>query len=343
MNTKESLALMSRCIPLLALILASGLASAVHASFTAPYYAQYFTSGDYGNDYADDAGDHFVQNVLLTTSELPSSKTGVAPSGYGTAVTYAASLVPSSSSSMVAINMGASLKLSGTPLRPTPSGSRFDESSSLVLTTNYGGYNDAFLDAETYLHEQLYGYYSLNLHGTVAPGFALHIASHTAGSFLGLIDQEWDVPVGDFSIAVGKQSAPFRSWDYRFPIGEGRLEISMVRTSTGFPATNVADSWVAGNYVAGLQTVTSLPGDYNNDGRIDGHDFIVWQQEMGSLTNLSADGNHDGVVNSIDYALWRDNVGASSSATSAAPEPASAWLLGAASMALAIAVRRPKC
>jgi hypothetical protein len=72
--------------------------------------------------------------------------------------------------------------------------------------------------------------------------------------------------------------------------------------------------------------------DFNNDGFVDGDDFLLWQRFLGvnsGATNAQGDANGDGAVNSADLALWRSTFGqpASQPAASAVPEPASCVLL----------------
>ncbi len=66
---------------------------------------------------------------------------------------------------------------------------------------------------------------------------------------------------------------------------------------------------------------STLAGDYDADGDVDGADYVAWQNNFGSTTALGADGNGNGVVDAADYTIWRDNF-AFSTATSV-PEPTS--------------------
>ena len=86
----------------------------------------------------------------------------------------------------------------------------------------------------------------------------------------------------------------------------------------------------------------SLPGDYNDDGDVDGDDLTVWKNSFGQTgASLPADGNNSGAVDGSDFLLWQRQFGQSSSATDAAvgvPEPAS--IVAAVSLVLPIIVRR---
>lgn len=74
--------------------------------------------------------------------------------------------------------------------------------------------------------------------------------------------------------------------------------------------------------------------DYNDDGAIDGADFLLWQRTYGnSVTAFSgADGNGNGVVDGPDLALWKGGFGSATvtghAAATAVPEPSSALLGG---------------
>jgi len=67
------------------------------------------------------------------------------------------------------------------------------------------------------------------------------------------------------------------------------------------------------------------PGDYNRNGRVDGEDFLVWQQQFGSTVpaGTGADGNNDTQVNALDYGIWTGAFGTASPVGTAVPEPAS--------------------
>ena len=83
--------------------------------------------------------------------------------------------------------------------------------------------------------------------------------------------------------------------------------------------------------------------DFNEDGSVDGLDFLIWQRGTGSPGGLSmGDANGDGNVNDADLAIWETQYGTSSlQGTSAAvPEPTAFSLLTIAGLALAIRQRR---
>ncbi|MGI9457672.1 MAG: FG-GAP repeat domain-containing protein, partial [Aeoliella sp.] len=72
-----------------------------------------------------------------------------------------------------------------------------------------------------------------------------------------------------------------------------------------------------------------LPGDYNDDLKVDFVDYIEWRKAFGT-SDVATDGNNDGTVNAADYTVWRDNLGATASAAS------SAQSLGYAAVVLAV-------
>jgi len=75
-----------------------------------------------------------------------------------------------------------------------------------------------------------------------------------------------------------------------------------------------------------------LAGDYNQNGVVDGADFLLWQQQFGQTgPGLAADGNSDGTVNGLDLAIWEANFGTAApsplATATAIPEPSTLWLL----------------
>jgi hypothetical protein len=80
-------------------------------------------------------------------------------------------------------------------------------------------------------------------------------------------------------------------------------------------------------------TVRELPGDYNLDGTVDGADYSVWRDQLGTATALPND-DTPGVGND-DYARWKTNFGATlfgagAAAAATVPEPATCCILVAA-------------
>jgi hypothetical protein len=77
-------------------------------------------------------------------------------------------------------------------------------------------------------------------------------------------------------------------------------------------------------------------GDFDDDGDVDGRDFLIWQRGFGSGTTLAeGDGNGDGAVDEADLAIWQDQYGMAGPLTSLAsiPEPSSFALITLASAA----------
>jgi hypothetical protein len=64
-------------------------------------------------------------------------------------------------------------------------------------------------------------------------------------------------------------------------------------------------------------------GDYDGDNDVDGADFLLWQQTLGSTTELAADGSGNSVVDADDLTIWKQHFGERQSAAAAAsvPEP----------------------
>lgn len=82
---------------------------------------------------------------------------------------------------------------------------------------------------------------------------------------------------------------------------------------------------------------SDLPGDFNDDGMVDGLDLADWRAGFGTGTmREEGDADDDGDVDGDDFLIWQRNVGAGQSvpAASAVPEPAGAVLLVIAAAAL---------
>lgn len=94
--------------------------------------------------------------------------------------------------------------------------------------------------------------------------------------------------------------------------------------STVFPQTMLVDYVRVWHRPA----ATPIAGDYNNDGKVDAADFVVWRQTLGQNgIGLAADGSGNGTIGQSDYDTWRQNFGSSTLAAAAVaaaavPEPA---------------------
>ena len=84
---------------------------------------------------------------------------------------------------------------------------------------------------------------------------------------------------------------------------------------------------------AGLLQVSTfeapIPGDFNNDGFVNGDDLAQWQSDFG--LNGESDADDDSDSDGTDFLAWQRNLGMSAgsiAATQAVPEPSTALLLG---------------
>jgi hypothetical protein len=84
-----------------------------------------------------------------------------------------------------------------------------------------------------------------------------------------------------------------------------------------------------------IQVPILQDGDYNEDGQIDGGDFLLWQQQLAMTgERLAADGDGDGAVGPGDLTVWKDNYPTAAPVASV-PEPGAACMIGLALAALA--------
>jgi hypothetical protein len=93
-----------------------------------------------------------------------------------------------------------------------------------------------------------------------------------------------------------------------------------------------------------LLVVSALDGDYNNDGKVDAADYVVWRKYDGTTNRLPNDPN-GGTIGAAQFGTWRANFGASlpspASPGATVPEPAGAMLL--AGMLAIVSFRARRC
>jgi hypothetical protein len=103
----------------------------------------------------------------------------------------------------------------------------------------------------------------------------------------------------------------------------------IARSTSGATLNGVFDFNISNlDYTGGTEYVPpSVPGDYNNNGVVDGADYVLWR-DGGPLAN---EVDNPGTVNAADYTEWRARFGNTSGAGSglgagAVPEPTAALL-----------------
>jgi hypothetical protein len=92
---------------------------------------------------------------------------------------------------------------------------------------------------------------------------------------------------------------------------------SITGPGTGVDVVLIGDSSV---------TIAVNDADFDNNGLVDGKDFLLWQRGQGGAGNNSqGDANGDGQVNGADLTIWKTQFGTSPAigAAAAVPEPSS--------------------
>jgi hypothetical protein len=93
------------------------------------------------------------------------------------------------------------------------------------------------------------------------------------------------------------------------------------------------------------QAAPSLNGDFNNDGKVDAADYVMWAKNNGTNNALPNDNGLGTPIGSAHYDLWRANFGnppgsGSGLAAASVPEPMSWLLLGMAAAIVMLSTRR---
>ncbi|MBA4107651.1 MAG: hypothetical protein C0485_18105 [Pirellula sp.] len=107
------------------------------------------------------------------------------------------------------------------------------------------------------------------------------------------------------------------------PSGDYRLLVNWAHS--GFGTIPGAPRSGQGELTFSVAAAPIRAGDFNQDGSVDGTDFLLWQHQAGSVGPMEADGNDDLVVDGLDLDLWKNGlalVGTSATASAAIPEPA---------------------
>jgi hypothetical protein len=99
------------------------------------------------------------------------------------------------------------------------------------------------------------------------------------------------------------------------------------------PPVGELGNFISANMVAAnLAPQVIVEGDYNDDGIVDGADYVIWRRHRGSEVEVEVDADHSGRVDDGDLVVWRMHYGGIQAGIglasgSAVPEPASAALL----------------
>jgi hypothetical protein len=124
-----------------------------------------------------------------------------------------------------------------------------------------------------------------------------------------------------------------------------QIEPTIIGPMTNTDDTPTGKGYTAGYYYEGYgnlflnilreKTLTEIPGDFNNDGKVDAADYVVWRKTDSSSAGYNTWRSHFGFSSGAGAAT------AQSSGTVSVPEPVSFALITVCFVALGV-VRRPR-
>jgi hypothetical protein len=86
-------------------------------------------------------------------------------------------------------------------------------------------------------------------------------------------------------------------------------------TLKNLPGAGSGNGPVVFDYYEITSASESNAADYNNNGKVDAADYVIWRKTLNQAVpaNTAGDGNGDGMVTTADYTLWRTNFDAAGS------------------------------
>lgn len=152
---------------------------------------------------------------------------------------------------------------------------------------------------------------------------------------------------GDWPATVNGASIYLESFDAD-PNEGANWSLSQADDAAGSFYISVGSTLHLGGDVGTPGFFAASPGadaDFDNDGDVDGLDFLAWQRKFGTVGGLvlgPGDANGDRDVNAEDLAIWEGQYGSQPlQAVAAVPEPTCLWLAALATWASLGILRRP--
>jgi hypothetical protein len=221
----------------------------------------------------------------------------------------------------------------------------FENHTAVLLTHSYLNWNNQRMNADPSTYgvggdshdgEQLW-HELVKLHGSFEMTFSGHVGGDGVGYLRSLgVDGN---PVHQMMINSQFETNGGNGW---LRLLEFLEDGKTVRVRTYSPFLGVYRTDPANQFEISLSQLPMTPADFNADGAVDSLDLDVWKSHFGlaaGAQRLDGDADGDEDVDGADFLVWQQNLG-SVSPGAPVPEPGTAWSIGVAAAALVGGRRR---
>lgn len=151
-------------------------------------------------------------------------------------------------------------------------------------------------------------------------------STYSLSSRLGAVSPSNQIDVLVNNVSVGRISVPqISNWNDPLPVRDNLININLPQGQHTIRFVAINDWQDMDYFEIKNQSQPQTTGDANNDGRVDGVDYVVWLNNFNNDTTggpSQGDFNNDGRVDGVDYVVWINNHSTSVPTTSPIPTQA---------------------